>query len=335
MGKQKTGRLLLTALVVGVPAFAVAGAGTQAEPLLVVAQRVDVKWSATGRLLGWLGSGARVTRLAERDGWSRVQLRGWLPASSVDPAAAGRYAVRPFEEPLRASAGGRTIGGLRRGTQVTVARRAAEWIEIEIIGWLPDASVAPPPEGGAEDAAPEPALPVVDAGPGQPAAGVGILARAVELKEAPAGANLATLAEGTVVAPLETRSGWTRVAIQGWVPSAAVRAAGSEDVRPEIVAAADADAFVGRRATWTVEHVALQRADRLRRDFREGELYALARVPGPAGAGPYVYLAVPDGLADRFRRLQPFATVRVVGTVRTGRSALTGNPILDVEQILP
>jgi hypothetical protein len=114
-----------------------------------------------------------------------------------------------------------------------------------------------------------------------------------------------------------------------------VRAAGSEDVRPEIVAAADPEAFVGRRATWTVEIVTLQRADRLRRDFREGELYALARVPAAAGAGPYVYLAVPDGLEDRFRRLAPFATVRVVGTVRTGRSALTGNPILDVQQVLP
>ncbi len=308
----------------------VAGARQQGEPLLVVAQRVDFKWSATGRLLGWLGAGAPVEKLAGKDGWSRVQVRGWVPATSLDPAAT-RYRVRPFEEPLREEPGGAIRGGLRRGAEVGVLRRSDAWVEVEVVGWLPDPSVASAPAGGAAApaAAPSPSAPPPSAG------NVGLLTRAVEIAEAPAGRALAALAQGTVVTAEETRAGWTRVTVQGWVPSSAVPATAAAEVAPEIVAAAAPDAFAGRATTWTVEHVSLQRADRLRSDFREGELFDLARAAGPAGSAVYVYLVVPDRLAEEFRSLAPFATLRVVGKVRTGRSALTGNPVLEVEQILP
>jgi len=329
------GKNLLTAALVALAAAGVAGAGMQAEPLLVVAQRVDVKWSPTGRLLGWLGSGARVERVSGRDEWSRVKLGGWMPATSLGspesgPSGATLMTILPFEEPLREEAEGAIVGGLRRGTQVTVPRRAGAWAQVEMVGWLPDAATAPEPGTGA----PARAAAAPTSGPAPSAGGVALLSRAVEVKEAPGGRNLAALAQGTVVTAIETRGGWTRIALQGWVPSSAVRATAVDEVRPEVVAAADPDAFVGRRTTWTVEHVSVQRADRLRRDFRDGELFVLARSPG-AGGAVYVYLAVPAALEPSFRDLAPFATLRVVGTIRTGRSALTGNPILDVTEVLP
>jgi hypothetical protein len=339
------GKLALMAIVIAGVAAGVSGARTQGEPLIVVAQRVDLKWSSTGRLLGWLGSGARVEKLGGRDGWSRVQVRGWMAAASLEPAGA-RQRVKPFEETLHEAPRGRALGGLRSTVEVGLVRRDGDWAQIEMIGWLPDASVAPAPTGqptAAEPAAAERAaaappdsLPPAPARTPPAASGtsaVGRLSRAVELRGAPEGAAVAAVPAGTVVTALETRGGWTRVAIQGWVPSSAVQAGRSDDVRPEVVAAADPDAFVGRRMTWTVEHVALQRADRLRRDFRPGEMFALARVPGTAGV--YVYLAIPRALEAEFRDLSPFETVRVEGVVRTGRSALTGNPILDVQRVLP
>jgi hypothetical protein len=338
------GKITLAAVAIAAVAIGVSGARRQAEPLIVVAQRVDLKWSSTGRLLGWLGSGARVEKLAGQGGWSRLQVRGWLPAASL--AAAGqRHRVTPFEESLRETAGGRVIGALRGTVEVTVARREGDWAWVEMIGWVPDASVAPataaePAARPAAEAAPPDTTPPARPEPaparataGVAAGAVGRLGRNVELRVAPEGQALAAVPVGTVVTSLETRGGWTRVAIQGWVPTNAVEAGREDDVRPEVVAAAAPEAFVGRRMRWTVEHVALQRADRLRRDFRAGEMFALARVPGASGV--YVYLAVPRRLEPAFRGLGAFETVRVEGTVRTGRSELTGNPILDVERVLP
>lgn len=332
----RMGKLALTAVAIAAVA-AVAGAGAQGDPLIVVAQRVDLKWSATGRLLGWLGSGAPVEKLGERGGWSRVQVRGWMPAASLEPAGP-RQRVTPFEETLHDAARGKVLGGLRSAVEVRVVRRTGDWAEVELIGWLPDGSVAPAPAAGGAEApadsvpAPEPA-PTPPAETAAGAAAVGRLARSVELRGAPEGPPLAAVPAGTVVTALETRGGWTRVTIQGWVPSTAVEAGRQDDVKPEVVAAADPGAFVGRRMTWTVEYVALQRADRLRRDFGAGELFVLARVPGTTGQ--YVYLAIPDRLEPEVRDLAPFATLRVEGRVRTGRSELTGNPILDVVRILP
>lgn len=304
-----------------------------AEPLLVVAQRVELKWSATGRVLGWLGSGARVEKLGGRNGWTRAEVRGWLQAASLEPAGGGAR-VRTAEGALHATAGGRVLGGLRRGVEVRVLERASEWSEISMIGWLPDSTVAPAPAGSTEAAAP-PERPSTVRAPdeaGSPAFPAR-LARRVEFRGAPQGEALAQLPSGTVVTALETRGAWTRVSVQGWVPSAAIEAGHSDEAGPEIVVAADPEVFAGRRLTWTVEFVALQRADRTRRDFEPGELFGLARVPGVTGL--YVYLVVPDRLAADFGRFAPFQRVRVEGRVRTGRSVLTGNPILEVERLLP
>jgi hypothetical protein len=329
-------KLALTALVIAGVAAGVSGARTQGEPLLVVSPRVDLKWSSVGRLLGWLGSGARVEKAGGQGGWTRVQVRGWMPTASLEPAGA-RQRVKPFEESLHDAPRGEAFGGLRQSVEVTVLSRQGDWSEVQTIGWLPDGAVAPAVQAEAA-AAPADTLPPPASEPAPretppTASAVGRLARGVELRSAPEGAGIATVPAGTVVTALETRGGWTRVAVQGWVPSAVVEAGRADDVRPEVVAAAAADAVVGRRMTWTIEHISLQRADRLRRDFRVGELFALARVPGASGI--YVYLAVPERLAETFQDLAPFATVRVTGRVRTGRSELTGNPILDLERVLP
>jgi hypothetical protein len=162
---------------------------------------------------------------------------------------------------------------------------------------------------------------------------MGTLSRGAEMRNAPQGEALAQLPAEIPVRVLESRGGWTRVRVDGWVPTSAVRAGTLGEVDPDVVAAAPAGTFIGRSVRWTLEHVALQQADAWRPDFTPGEWYDLARVPGSDGR--YVYLVIPERMLEEFRSMSPFRTLRVEGTIRTGQSALTGTPIVDVTRLLP
>ncbi|HUP20663.1 MAG TPA: hypothetical protein VM778_12015 [Gemmatimonadota bacterium] len=327
-------RAVLAALALAGPAV-VAGV-VQDEPRVVV-ERTDLRWSNVGRRLGWLGEGARIDRIGGRDGWTRARVRGWTRADGLVPAGE-RLAIGRSEVPLAARAGGDPVGGLVQGVEVRRVGGEGQWYEIELIGWLPDETVATPPAEGArapaEAVEPRPAAPErpAPASAADPATMSRLSARA-GLRAVPEGPVLADLPAGLVVRGLETRGGWTRVVVEGWVPAGAVQAGVEGDIDPEVVATAPPGTFVGRTVTWTLEHVAVQQADEWRTDFRRGETFELARVPGMAGR--YVYLVLPERLAPRFRELAPFERIRVSGTIRTGRSQLTGNPIVDVTRILP
>jgi hypothetical protein len=140
-----------------------------------------------------------------------------------------------------------------------------------------------------------------------------------------------TIPSGTVLRTVERRGAWTRVQVEGWVPSEAVTTDGGTASAPEAVVLAP-ERFTGRRVQWTLEHVALQKAEAWRTDFEDGEWYGLARVPDRA---TYVYLVVPATLLEDFRGLSPFETIRIEGRIRAGRSELTGNPIVEVARLLP
>lgn len=306
-------------------------AGTIEEPELeVVSERVELRWSSTGRLLGWLARGAAVERLGGRGGWTRIEVSGWVRPDAVE-ASGEAFRVAENDAPLRSVAEGPRIGGLVRGVEVRRIGRSENWYEIELIAWVPDESVAAP----RPDPAPDPGLSTRDgptgarSGPGS----IGRLGERVPLRAAPDGGSIAEVPAGTPLRALETRGEWTRVSIEGWVRSDAVRAGGEGSPGPDIVASAGPDVFAGRTVTWTLEHVALQKADEWRRDFAPGEVYALARVPESEGL--YVYVVVPDGLIESFEDLSPFATFRIEARVRIGRSVLTGSPIVEASRLLP
>ncbi|MDX1623441.1 MAG: hypothetical protein R3199_05630 [Gemmatimonadota bacterium] len=304
-------------------------------PLRVVVDRAELKWSSTGRLLGWLDSGARIEAIGGDEGWTRARVRGWMEEGALRPAGDG-LAVRPEDASLHERPRGPRMGGLRRGVEVDRIGGDAGWIEIEMIGWLADSTLAEvPPAAAKESEAGKETGPEdgADASPLSVPKTVGRLADRVPLRGVPEGPVIANLPAGLVVRSGERRAGYTRVVVEGWVPSGSVLAGTEEDLAPDVVAAAEPGAFVGNDVSWTLEHVALQRADEWRRDFRAGETYDLARVPG--GDGLYVYLAVPERLREEFERLQPFERIRIEGRVRTGRSELTGNPIVDVTRIEP
>ena len=131
---------------------------------------------------------------------------------------------------------------------------------------------------------------------------------------------------------LATENGWTRVRIEGWVPSRDLVDAGSA-LADEVSAAdlrADAEAMKGRIVHWDVEALSYQLADGLRRELA-GAPYLLALGPGKERA--ILYLAVPDSLIAAARGLAPMSSISVTARVRTGRSQPGGVPILDLLEL--
>lgn len=328
-------------LLVGALAAPGAGLGAQSGPeLRVSVDRVELKWSSTGRRLGWLDRGATVERLGGRSDWARVGVRGWMWSASLERAG-DAWRVTPETENLRAGRNGRVLGQLVGGVGVRRIGGDERWYEIELIGWLPESSVtgatAAPEPATAEADTVAPTRPVERPRPAEdeavPASAMGTLSRGAEMRNAPQGEAIAQLPAETPVRVLESRGGWTHVRVDGWVPSGAVRAGSLGEVGPDVVAAAPPGTFIGRTVRWTLEHVALQQADPWRPDFEPGEWYALARVPGVEGR--YVYLTLPERLVPQFRGMSPFRTLRIEGRVRTGQSALTGTPIVELTRLLP
>ncbi|MGV3707310.1 MAG: hypothetical protein ACO1Q7_00605 [Gemmatimonas sp.] len=153
------------------------------------------------------------------------------------------------------------------------------------------------------------------------------------LRVAPGGDIISTIPSGTVVTPLASENGWTRVRVEGWLPNkdlvdASAKAAGelsAAEVR------ADPAGTKGRTVRWTVEALSYQTGDDLRRELT-GTPYLLARGPGNERA--ILYLAVPDSLVATARALAPLTTVTVTAKVRNGRSQPGGVPILDLVELI-
>ncbi|CAN5892590.1 hypothetical protein BH20GEM1_BH20GEM1_21680 [soil metagenome] len=309
--------------------------------LRIAVDRAELRWSSNGRILGWLSRGATVERLGGRAGWARVGAHGWMWSASLQGAGVA-WRVVPESENLRAAPNGRVLGRLVEDVAVRRVGGEGRWLEIELVGWLPESAVtepAPEPDTvpadtarAAPSAAPPAAEPPEEAEAVAPSA-MGTLSRGAELRNAPQGAAIAPLPAETPVRVLESRGGWTRIRVDGWVPTSAVRAGALGEVGPDVVAAAPAGTFIGRTVRWTLEHVALQQADPWRPDFEPGEWFDLARVPGVEGR--YVYLALPERMVEEFRGMSPFRTLRIEGRVRTGQSALTGTPIVELTRLLP
>lgn len=154
-----------------------------------------------------------------------------------------------------------------------------------------------------------------------------------EIRIAPDGAVIGTvIAPGTIL-PMARERGWVRVRMEGWIKESDLLPVDSS-LRTALSAAdlrADPEGSKGKLVRWKVEVLAFQRADALRRDLNTGEPYLLAR--GPAGENAMLYLALPAALVNDAKTIVPLTVVQITARVRTGRSAPTNVPILDVEAI--
>lgn len=293
-----------------------------------------------GELLGRLDAAAPLVVVSERGDWLEVDVEGWMWARSLQVTERAGFDLVVAEaegENLRAEAGGTILGRLERGTLLEELERRPGWIHVRRRGWMWAASVvrgATAPAGSAGEptgsteaptASPDVAL---EAPPFVRVEGDG-----AAILSAPDGDTLARAAGGAEIEVLAREGNWARVRVEGWtwMPRAEGAAGGEAEapggLTPEELKAAP-EAHRGRVVAWILQFVSLERAERVRTDFYEGEPFLLCRYGGPEGS--FVYVAVPPERLTEVEGLVPLESLAVTGRVRTGSSALTGTPILDL-----
>lgn len=181
-------------------------------------------------------------------------------------------------------------------------------------------------------AAPVPQRPTM-AGPSDAGDGAYTVARPTVIRSAPDATPVGELRAGAGVEVIGHDRGWVRVRTEAWVPASEIVPADSA-YSASLSAAdlrADPDGTRGKVVQWTVQFIALQTADPLRRGLATDEPYLLAK--GPAHENALLYLVVPPSLLGTARALTPLDGIAITARVRDGRSDPVGVPILDLQAI--
>lgn len=315
-----------------------AAAPAVAQETAVVRQEENIRAEPNGQIIGRAMPGTTL-EVEGRDGrWLQVTLEGWVWLASLRSRSGGRFDLsvsEPEGENLRDEPRGRIAARLDPSTLLVEEERVPGWARVRRTAWIwgPSVEVSSPPppaspgNAGAARAEAAPPPPEIQWLPGAP--------RGRSVLNAPDGDTLARSAPGVEMQVVAREGSWVRVQLDGWVwsPEAVDSAAvGSPagDVTVEAVVS-EPSRFRGRVVSWALQFIALERAERVRTDFFEGEPYLLMRAGGAEGT--FVYVAVPPERMDLVRGLTPLERVRVVGRVRTGAAGLTGSPILDLVEL--
>ena len=310
---------------------ALAGAAPVAAQVREIALESEVfRKTADGLRLAELSRGMHVVVHGAEGSWTEIDIEGWVPSAAIASSTREGHngvIVSRGGEPLRSEPGGAVAGLLLEGFLVHRVEDADGWSRVRRTGWVRGAALAPL---GTSFAAPADAAarPTPLVAPGREiTSGDADLA----LRTAPEGRAAATVAPGTPVAVVERRGDWMRVRVEGWIRSDELVTADPDAVIAGVSAAAlraNPDDYAGASLRWTVQFLALERAEPERIDFYEGEPFLLARAPDP-GDG-LIYVAVPSELLAAAEDLRPLQIIDIRVRVRTGRSALMGVPVLDL-----
>jgi hypothetical protein len=292
-----------------------------------------------GNELATVLRGAEFAVVSEVGNWVQVDMGGWIWGASVVQADRGGFDLRVQAdggENLRFQPQGQVVARLLEGCLLERISTDGNWYQVRRRGWLWKPSLemnASPAVQTADIDAATATDPSTSAEPLEPT----VLTAPTPLivHATPDGDTLAVFQPGAQAQVLGRTGDWVRVRLDGWVygPAAldsALNLADSGDLSPAQLRA-DPSRYRGALVRWRVQVVSLQRAERARTDFEEGEPFLLAR--GAAGDAGFVYLAVPEALVQRAEGLEPLAYVTIVGRVRTGRSAQVGSPVIDLTDI--
>ncbi len=286
---------------------------------------VRARGASTARSVASLDAGTTVAVASGSApaGWAKVSRDGWILKSSLDRAST--ETARSSGADGRTTASAKERGSARKASGGEVASSSA-----------PKATAAPTREassragairGGATSTAPAATTAIADSAL--------IPTANVALRAAPDAKALATVAQGTTLTPLARDRGWVRVRLEGWVPERDVAPADTS-VRMGVSAAdlrADPVGSRGKLVRWSVQILAKQKADVLRKDLAPDETYLLAR--GPYEENALLYLVVPPALMVMAKSIPELSQAMITARVRTGRSDLVGVPILDLLTITP
>ena len=303
----------------------------------------NLRQEPEGTLLARVLQGTEMTVVGEQGRWRQVRLEGWIWAPSVRSTNRNGYDLEVSSdggENLRATPNGEIRARTREGMLFTRLGRQGNWFRVQREAWMwaPSLDVRQVQETG-EDQGDEASGGSGEGGPeGTSGSGdeapehVTVGERPVRLHTtARDGDSTATIYPGSSLEVLARKGEWTRVRMDGWVRSPSLVSPDSAGVESDLTAAElrqNPETDQGRRVRWTVQFVALRRAEAIRTDFYEGEPFLLARPPGSSEG--FVYLAVPPELLSEARDLKALQSIEVLARVRTGSSSLMGVPILDL-----
>ena len=325
------------ALLAAVPAQGLAQARYRAKQ----AESLRQQPGPDQKVLASVYQGAELTAGQTKDGWVEVTLEGYVWGRSVGATTRDGFTLAVTSgggENLRAEPNGRVLARLAGGFLMDVVNRDAKgWVRVRRTAWMWGQSLEPV-GGEAAPAAPAASTPSSPPGPAEdlpPPAGSATLDHAVtahqtDVRRMPDGEPAGSLPEDTPVRVLARSGEWVRVATEGWIRESDLKPSAPgvlSGVSGAEVRARPAD-FVGKTVQWAVQYLALQTADELRPEIPRGQRYLLAR--GPLPESGFIYVMLPSEWLPRVEQLQPLAEVVIVARIKTGRSQILGNPVVEL-----
>ena len=280
--------------------------GVRAQGLASLRVEENFRGTPNGQILARLAGGVSVQIVARQGNWVQVDLEGWMWTRSLQVSRDAAFELvvsEPEGENLRDAPSGTILGRLERGTLLEEVRRVPGWILIRRRG-----SVS------------------------RPAGFTGVGDVGAVILSAPDGDTLATAAPGAELEVTARQGNWVRVRVEGWIwqpntPSAQDGSLEPGALSPDDIAL-DSEAFAGRVISWRLQFISREKAEAVRTDFFEGEPFLLCRFGGDGGQ--FVYVAIPPDRLSEVEGFVPLEYMTVTARVRTGASALTGTPIVDL-----
>ena len=302
----------------------------QAAPHTVSVE-TDLVKEPGGVVLVRLARGAAITPGAVRGTWQEVTLEGWIPLSALRSDSRDGFDVAvnlSAGVPIRATApNGAVRGTARAGALFDRVETRNQWVRVRRKAWVARSAVQS--AGTATATRPAPAQPVV-ATPTQATAtdssGWVTVPGGTTLAAQPSGSPVGALESSLRGEVVERRDGWSKVRLEAWVRDGTLGVGPPPDQITAEEIRTNPERYIGQTVEWTIQVLAVQKADELRPELPLGQPYVLAR--GPLPETGFVYLLVQAAEAERFRGLEPLAEVRIRATVRSGRTRFLPTPVL-------
>jgi len=311
------------------------GPRIQAQETATLRVEENLRAEPRGAIIGRLLAGHTFPIVSMGDLWVEVDVEGWMWTPSLQTTERGGFDLTVSASPtenLRSEPQGEVLAHLAQGALLERLDEVTGWTRVKRSAWVWGESVEVDQGTSTESAAPR-------GGAGAPVSAEQWWRSGAEgapLLSVPDGDTLARAHPGAELQVLAREGGWVRVRLEGWawspvgdMPDSAA-AAPVTDLTPEAVAR-DPAAHRGRIVSWTLQFVSLERAEKVRTDFYEGEPFLLTRTS--TSGSSFVYVAVPPDRLEEVEGLIPLERINVVGRIRTGAATLTGNPILDLMEL--
>ena len=266
----------------------------------------------------------------------QAKLEGWVLGAAIKDDKRDGFDVsvnRSVGIAIREKPGaGATLAMARFGALFDRIEARDGWVHVSRTGWIPRAALqppAPPPPAGPPLQATKPSTVQAPAAAAKPAPSVASssLLGGSTLFAQPGGSPLGVFEPPVKVDVLERRPGWTHIKVDAWVRESSLGEAPAPGGITAAMIRAAPDRYVGQTVEWTLQVLAIQKADELRPELPEGQPYILAR--GPLPETGFVYVAIPAAEIEHFNALEPLAKIKVRATVRAGHSRFLPTPVLN------